>query len=765
MSTADLGHPLKDSRILAAKTESELGSALNAWYKMEGSIAALPEKEHKNKCLVTRTSHNPTLPQAFAHRLFQLPTASSRRGLLCWHSLGSGKTATACGIMASFWNSEKQIVYASSIGGIASNPPSNFEGVSSMFPDFKWSDRRDFGLVFLSFARLANKIEKGEKLMKLLKSKSGGGSEEEEVQDPPTPPTSPAMPEAPIQTQSAPNPGQKPRAPDPALTKSAPTPALVQEELSTPPTSPAMPEAPIQTKSAPNPRQKPSKANPVVAKSAPSLFSKIMSAFTPQKAQPSPTPAPSPIPVPSKFSFFEVLAKRYNVSLAKATASAKVCQIKSFNDFVDLDHTVLIVDEVHNLFRPLSTQKQKHKIVEKRLTQPMLYPKLKIVILTATPGSSTTEVITLLNMVSPTGQVGPAPTADSQEEVMQFKEKIQNLVSYYDLTNDKGLFPTVSDPGPLKWPMSMAQFQKYADAYKEVTKGHKDYDQLAAHDALPKFWSKARKYANMMYNFDMSLQLSEFSSKLPALLQTIHDFPNEKHYVYSAFYDKRGSGQGILEIARQLEDRGYVKYGKGAHKSGETQKKYVLAIQGQPGLDAAIRAFNNTSNVDGSDIHVFLATQDFNEGLDLKAVRHVHIFEPLVTMASDQQTIGRARRFCSHKDLSHKEWTVKIHRYFAEMPIEVSSEGGIEGKLNHLKSLNTENMTKAQIANLKKEIRTFEKFKNMELKSIDQFIYEESQRRMRDLFTVYRCMQEASLDCAALAEFHGFVKQTDFKCM
>jgi hypothetical protein len=26
-------------------------------------------------------------------------------------------------------------------------------------------------------------------------------------------------------------------------------------------------------------------------------------------------------------------------------------------------------------------------------------------------------------------------------------------------------------------------------------------------------------------------------------------------------------------------------------------------------------------------------------------------------------------------------------------------------------------------------------------------------------------MQEASLDCVALAEFHGFDKQTDFKCM
>jgi hypothetical protein len=481
-------------------------------------------------------------------------------------------------------------------------------------------------------------------------------------------------------------------------------------------------------------------------------------------------------------SFYEILASRYGVLISLAMSACAECNIKSFNDFVDLDKTVLIIDEVHNLFRPLPMHKQKHKYVEQHLIDPLMHPQCKIVVLTATPGSTTSQVVTLLNMVSSNGPVGPAPNPDSAEDVAAFKQKIKSAVSYFDLTNDAGLFPSVSDPGPLKWPMSMPQFLKYADAYNEVAKKNRDYDELAAQDSLPKFWSKARKYANMMYQFDKSLQLSEFSSKMPALLDTIAKYPDEKHYVYSAFYDKRGSGQGILEIARQLENYGYSRYGgkavEGGAKSTKSSStktktpstksrhlKYVLAIQGQTGLASAVKAFNDSSNVDGSKIHVFLATQNFNEGLDLKAVRHVHIFEPLVTMASDQQTIGRARRFCSHADLNRKDWTVKIHRYFSEMPIEISSEGGIDGKLKHLMSLKTDLMNKKQVSELNKEIKLFDKLKKMELKSIDQFIYDESQRRVRDLFTIYRCMQEASIDCTALSQFHGFDKKEDFKCI
>ena len=149
-------HPLLDPGILNARTESELTQSLFNWYKKKGHIEApnASAKKIVNKC-VTKTVQPriPTLPQALAHCIFKLPANSSsvsRRGLLCWHSLGSGKTTTATGVMGAFWPSDRQIVYASSIGGIESNPIENFEAASKMFPGFEWNEKRDNGLLFLS---------------------------------------------------------------------------------------------------------------------------------------------------------------------------------------------------------------------------------------------------------------------------------------------------------------------------------------------------------------------------------------------------------------------------------------------------------------------------------------------------------------------------------------------------------------------------------------------------------------------------------------
>ena len=891
-------HPLLDPGILNARTESELTQSLFNWYKKKGHIEApnASAKKIVNKC-VTKTVQPriPTLPQALAHCIFKLPANSSsvsRRGLLCWHSLGSGKTTTATGVMGAFWPSDRQIVYASSIGGIESNPIENFEAASKMFPGFEWNEKRDNGLLFLSFAKLANKIIKGEKLKSLFsKEKEKGSAKTTKVSNrkgmrggddgifttakeslspvpPPAPPSSPEL-IAEIKTPSPVEPTveEKPKKTSDKKEKEKEKEKVVEEEdedefydsenefeeeekevekdkKKKKDTKPEKTVKPTNKKSK-DPfedvfakktkedededkeididdieideddneddilhevdgdgveKEKEKKKGKKEEKEIKKITKKAIKSSKKEKEQekeqekePSKKIKEKKEKVeevdvnPRKLKqapFYEILASRYGVLISLAMSACAECNIKSFNDFVDLDKTILIIDEVHNLFRPLPMHKQKHKYVEQHLIDPLMHPQCKIVVLTATPGSTTSQVVTLLNMVSSNGPVGPAPNPDSAEDVAAFKQKIKSAVSYFDLTNDAGLFPSVSDPGPLKWPMSMPQFLKYADAYNEVAKKNRDYDELAAQDSLPKFWSKARKYANMMYQFDKSLQLSEFSSKMPALLDTIAKYPDEKHYVYSAFYDKRGSGQGILEIARQLENYGYSRYGgkekavEGGAKSTKSSSiksktpstkakhlKYVLAIQGQPGLASAVKAFNDSSNVDGSNIHVFLATQNFNEGLDLKAVRHVHIFEPLVTMASDQQTIGRARRFCSHADLNRKDWTVKIHRYFSEMPIEISSEGGIDGKLKHLMSLKTDLMNKKQVSELNKEIKLFDKLKKMELKSIDQFIYDESQRRVRDLFTIYRCMQEASIDCTALSQFHGFDKQGDFKCI
>ena len=43
-----------------------------------------------------------------------------------------------------------------------------------------------------------------------------------------------------------------------------------------------------------------------------------------------------------------------------------------------------------------------------------------------------------------------------------------------------------------------------------------------------------------MFNYDPANEISFFSAKLPKLLEVIRKYPNDKHYIYSAFHENRG---------------------------------------------------------------------------------------------------------------------------------------------------------------------------------------------------------------------------------
>jgi len=65
---------------------------------------------------------------------------------------------------------------------------------------------------------------------------------------------------------------------------------------------------------------------------------------------------------------------------------------------INLDDCVLIIDEVHNLFRPLLTQKKQYSMLEKLLLSKK-FPNLNVFILTATLGDNPSEIVKLLNIV------------------------------------------------------------------------------------------------------------------------------------------------------------------------------------------------------------------------------------------------------------------------------------------------------------------------------------------------------------------------------
>lgn len=493
--------------------------------------------------------------------------------------------------------------------------------------------------------------------------------------------------------------------------------------------------------------------------------------------------------------------------------------------YVDLDRAVLIIDEVHNLFRPLANQKKEHERLEAELLDPKKHPDMKIVILTATPGDNIPDVLKLLNIIRNPRD----PKITFGDDATKFKKSIRGMVSYFDMSSDTTKFPVVyDDQSFIRAPMGEEQFKKYVEAYKSVKGEIKSYESLAKQNKLSKYWEPARKYANMLFAFDKDMSLSDFSSKMPYLLENIARYPKEKHYVYSAFYTKMGyGGQGIIAVAKELEKKGYKKLTVEEAKKYNSNKKlppvgkrYILAVtteigeEGGKNLHELIKIYNSPYNKDGRLIHVMLASQGFNEGIDLKAVRHIHFFEPLVTMASDKQTLGRAARYCSHADLDRDagEWSVKIHRYISDKPpIKVvrdytglistlesdirvlESRMSQEDLTNEIKDLREKKKalrgkTKAdqlakvdnliekkttQLKQIKTKLKDDIKEKQREIKeleaqakkaakedatnieNIEERIFKESRERMKDLLMVYQAMKEAAVDCKVLKQFHS----------
>jgi hypothetical protein len=80
---------------------------------------------------------------------------NTNRGLLVWHSTGSGKLCTAVGAIEAFWDSPYKIIFCTSVEALNSNPPFKLEKENgklenSFYPllDY-YSTRVNKGIAFL----------------------------------------------------------------------------------------------------------------------------------------------------------------------------------------------------------------------------------------------------------------------------------------------------------------------------------------------------------------------------------------------------------------------------------------------------------------------------------------------------------------------------------------------------------------------------------------------------------------------------------------
>jgi hypothetical protein len=160
------------------------------------------------------------------------------------------------------------------------------------------------------------------------------------------------------------------------------------------------------------------------------------------------------------------------------------------------------------------------------------------------------------------------------------------------------------------------------------------------------------------------------------VLENLKKHKDQPGFIYTEFV----TGEGIAVLAKILERNGYMNWDEAQSKKSmsyaldkETKdvKKVFAIVTGKLDLDQrteVLAEFNKEDNLHGKHIALLLVNKIASEGLDLKAVRHIHILEPFWNYSRIEQVIGRGVRYKSHEMLPLKERIVQPYIYLSDYP-------------------------------------------------------------------------------------------------
>jgi hypothetical protein len=176
--------------------------------------------------------------------------------------------------------------------------------------------------------------------------------------------------------------------------------------------------------------------------------------------------------------------------------------------------------------------------------------------------------------------------------------------------------------------------------------------------------------------------IGNYSSKIKSICDNVYKSEGIT-LIYSFYIDG-----GVIPIALALESMGFVRYGAarghslfskppaspidaitGKRRNEMTKdetffpSKYIV-ISGDKNLSpdniGEVKAVTNDGNYDGRFIKAIIISKSGTEGIDFKNIRQTHILEPWYNINLVEQTIGRAVRNCSHKNLEFEKRNVQI---------------------------------------------------------------------------------------------------------
>jgi superfamily II DNA or RNA helicase len=373
----------------------------------------------------------------------------------------------------------------------------------------------------------------------------------------------------------------------------------------------------------------------------------------------------------------------------------KFYKIYSYNKFVNLindkkiklDNTLLIIDEVQNI---VSEHGSYYQIILNAIKEAP--NDIRIVIMSATPiFDKPMELGLTINLLRPNEEL-PIGIKFNEKYI---DYKIKNNKPHYNIKNKDDLrlklnglisyyqgAPFFVFPERIqriiKCPMSKYQYE----CYKVVQEREGEINKLDLLKLPKNFFIGSRIISNIAFpnllvnktgldaltNNHMNLEnLETYSCKFYKIIKKLLKSLGTS-FIYSNFKEYGG----LTSFVKILEYYGYSNF----LDNGEGKNRYAI-WSGDESLEQKDRIrdiFNLKLNENGSKIKIILGSPAIKEGVSLLRVRNVHIIEPYWNMSRLEQVIGRAIRFCSHKDVDVNKRKVKVYIYIATIPIEIAEK-------------------------------------------------------------------------------------------
>lgn len=384
------------------------------------------------------------------------------------------------------------------------------------------------------------------------------------------------------------------------------------------------------------------------------------------------------------------ITKEYRTLLDKINKRIeKYYEIYSYNKYVelyekkklDLKNSLIIVDEVQNI---VSETGKYYKLIKKSIDNSS--KSTKVVLLSATPiFDKPVELALTLNLLKldnpiPIGnefnnlfleKIDNTYKLNNQEEL---KKMMQGLISFYPGAPVYA-FPRMNFK-VVKCNMSNYQYKSYLalenrqsdNIFKDILKLPNDFllgPRMISNIAYPNRLISQKGYENFK---DSHIEnLKKYSIKFYKIIKKIQKCDGTI-FIYSNFKEYGGL-ESLIKVLKYYGYKNFLDDGMG-------KNRFAIWSGNENIIDKDLirDIFNSKKNVNGSLIKIILGSPAIKEGVSLLRVKDVHILEPYWNISRLDQVIGRAIRFCSHRDVEKKDRYVNVYLYLATAPKDIKNK-------------------------------------------------------------------------------------------